>query len=145
MSIKYIPSQIKIDGSQAYGKWFAKMVSAGTVTTEQLANELSHSTTITHADLMCVLYSLAIAIRNHLLSSEKVHLDGLGTFRISIRSHIVDEQKDVGKKLIHACKVAFVPDRYFCATGSGPKGGRTGFYTKKLTDGINFEKVNPRK
>lgn len=141
MSIKFEARQCKIPKSRALGKWFAQMVSIGTVNTEQLAEELSHSSSVTHADLIAVLYALAVAIRQHLLQSETVHLDGLGSMRIGIKSHIVDEKEKVGENLIYAYRVIFTPDKVFNMTEPGPRGGRKGFYTKKLIKGIGASKM----
>lgn len=141
MSIKFIPSQIKIPGSQAYGKWFAKMVSIGSVNTEQIAEEVSHDSSLTHADVVAVLYALSNTIRKHLLQSEVVHLDGLGTMRVSICSHLAETEKEVGEALIYNYKVVFNPDMKFTQLGPGPKGGRKGFYTKKLIKGIGASKL----
>lgn len=136
MSIKYIASQIKIPRSQAYGKWYAKMISIGRINTEQLAEEISHSSSITHADVLGVLYALSNVVRRHLLQSETVHLDGLGTMRVSIRSHMVEKEEDVRESLIYNYKIIFNSDMSFNRLGSGENGGSKGFYTKNLISGI---------
>lgn len=141
MSIKYIASQIKIPGSRGYGKWYAKMVSTGTVRTEQLAEELSHSSSVTRADIVAVLYALAVAIRSHLLQSEVVHLEGLGTLRVSLQSHTTETEESVGDNLIYNYKVVFLPEMSFNQIGPGPNGGRKGFYTKELISGANAKKM----
>lgn len=141
MSIKFEARQCKIPKSRAQGKWFAQMVSTGTVNTAQLAEELSHSSSITYADVIAVLYALANAIRRHLIASETVHLDGLGSMRIGIKSHVVDERQQVGEKLIYAYRVIFTPDKTFNLTGEGPNGGRTGYYTKELIRGAEATKL----
>lgn len=136
MSIKFIPCQIKIPESKAYGKWFAKMVSIGRITTEQLAEELSHNSSVTHADILAVLYSLAPAIRQHLLQSETVHLEGLGTLRVSLRSHMVDDEMSVNEKLIYNYKIIFNSDITLNHVRFGEESKHKGFYTKNLIDGI---------
>ena len=60
MSVKFKPTQIAMPLSANYGRWYAKMVPTATVTSRQLAD----------------------AIRRHLLNSEIVHVDGLGSLRI---------------------------------------------------------------
>lgn len=141
MSIKIIPKQVAIPKCRSTGKWYARAQHIGTVSTEQLAEELSHSSSVTQADLVAVLYSLAVAIRQHLLLSEKVHLEGLGTLKVVVKSHVAERQEDVNDKLIYSYRVLFNPDKTFCLTGTSEKGGRKGFYTQKLIEGIKADKI----
>lgn len=136
MSINFIASQIKIPRSHAFGKWYAKMVRLGNVSTEQLAREISHSSCITEADVTAVLYALSHVIRLHLLQSETVHLHGLGTLRVSIRSHMVEKAEDVNESLIYNYKIIFNSDKSLTRVGAGPNGGHSGFYTKELIKGV---------
>lgn len=141
MSIKIIPKQVVIPRCRSTGKWYARAQHIGTVSTEQLAEELSHSSSVTQADLIAVLYSLAVSIRTHLLQSEKVHLEGLGTLKVVVKSHVAERKDEVSDKLIYSFRVLFNPDTSFVLTGTGEKGGRKGFYTKKLISGIKAEKI----
>lgn len=138
MSIKIVPAQFHTPKNVHTGKWYAKVMSIGTVTTEQLAEELSHRSTVTQADILSVLIALSYAIRRHLLQSETVHLVGLGQLKVSVRSHMVETQEQVSDKLIYNYRVLLHPDKTFTQTGEGPHGGRSGYYTKKLTEGIKF-------
>ena len=141
MSIKIIPKQVAIPRCRSTGKWYARAQHIGTVSTEQLAEELSHSSSVTQADFIAVLYSLAVSIRTHLLQSEKVHLEGLGTLKVVVKSHVAERKDEVSDKLIYSFRVLFNPDTSFVLTGTGEKGGRKGFYTKKLISGIKAEKI----
>ena len=58
MSVKFKPTQIAMPLSANYGRWYAKMVPAGAVTSRQLAEEVAHSSTVTHADMLAVLCEL---------------------------------------------------------------------------------------
>lgn len=141
MSIKIIPKQVAIPKCRSTGKWYARAMQIGTVTTEQLAEELSHSSSVTQADLVAVLYSLAVAIRTHLLQSERVHLEGLGSLKVVVKSHVADRKEDVNDKLIYSYRVLFNPDKVFNVTGAGENGGRKGYYTKKLISGIKADTI----
>ena len=59
MSIKFKPTQIAMPQSPNYGKWYAKMVPTGTITSKQLAEEVSHASTVTQSDMLAVLWSIA--------------------------------------------------------------------------------------
>ena len=58
MSIRYKVVQCHLKDSNINGKWYGKAVSLGTVTTRQLAEEISHSTTVTRSDVASVLIEL---------------------------------------------------------------------------------------
>lgn len=135
MSIRYRKVQNKITDSASFGKWFAKAVSISTVDTEALAEEISHSTTVTRADIMAVIIELVVAMQRHLLSSEKVVIDGLGSFRTGIKSRAADKPEDVNATKIRGYRVIFSPEVAYTATGVNKDGHRTGFYTKKIIEG----------
>lgn len=135
MSIRYRKVQNKITGSLSEGKWYAKAVSLATVDTKGLAEEISHSTTVTRADIMAVIIELVESMKRHLLSSEKVQLDGLGSFRVGIKSVATENKDDFNATKIRGYRVIFAPEVTYTPTGVNEKGNRTGFYTKALIDG----------
>lgn len=139
--ILFRPDQVRVKGNKSFGKWYARMMSFNTISTHQLARELSHDSSITEADIMGVISGLVNAIRQHLCDSETVHLDGLGTFRISLSSHTVDRKQDVNEKLIYKFNVVFLPEMKFNQTGVGEKGGRTGYYDRKLIKGAEAKRL----
>lgn len=142
MSVKFKPVQIAMPLSRNYGKWYAKMVPTGTVTSQQLAQEVAHSSTVTQADMLAVLWSLAEAIRRHLLNSEIVHVDGLGSLRIGFRAKAKDTPRDVSADDIHGLRVVMTPERKFQQTGLGHGGGRKGYYTGELIRGVELASVD---
>lgn len=55
-----------------------------TVTTSELADDISHACSLTRADVVAVLEALSSEIGNALLSGNRVSLDGVGTLNISL-------------------------------------------------------------
>lgn len=141
MSIRYRKVQNKISGSKSEGKWFAKAVSLSTVDTKQLAEEISHSTTVTRADIMAVIIELVQVMKNHLLNSDKVQVDGLGSFSVGIKSKAADAIEDVNANKITGYRVNFAPEKTFTATGVNDAGNRTGFFTKELLRGASAKEL----
>lgn len=92
MSIRYKKQQNKITGSKTYGKWYGRAVSMGRITMKNLAEEISHSTTVTKADIMAVLAELSHVMKAHLQDSKVVVLDGIGSFKVGIRSTPADKE-----------------------------------------------------
>lgn len=142
MSIKFRATRLGMPLSHNYGKWYAKMVPIGNITSEQLAEEVSHLSTVTRSDMLAVLWSLAAVIRRHLLNSEIVHVDGLGSFRIGFRSRAKDRAEDVTADDIYGLRVVMTPDRKFQQTGVTERNGRTGYFTGELIRGAELSSVN---
>ena len=142
MSVKFKPTQIAMSLSANYGRWYAKMVPTATVTSRQLAEEVAHSSTVTQADMLAVLWSLSDAIRRHLLNSEIVHVDGLGSLRIGFRARAQDRPEDVSADDIHGLRIVMTPERTFQHTGTGPGGGRKGHYTGELIRGVELASID---
>lgn len=139
MSIRYRKIQNKIDSSVGYNKWYGRAVVLGTVSTKDLAEELSHSTTLTRADIMAVLAELSEAMRRHLLGSQQVSLDGLGSFRVGLVCKSADTESEFTANNIKGYRIVYRPESQFTATGVNSKGHRTGFYTKTLLQGVSAE------
>ena len=142
MSIKFKHTQIAMPQSPNYGKWYAKMVPTGTITSKQLAEEVSHASTVTQSDMLAVLWSIAEVIRRHLLNSEIVHVDGLGSLRVGFRARAKDSPDDVVADDIHGLRIVMTPERTFQQTGVSHKQGRTGHYTGELIRGVELANIN---
>ena len=142
MSIKFRATRIGILSSPNLGKWYAKMVPIGTITSEQLAEEVSHMSTVTRSDMLAVLWSLAVVIRRHLLNSEIVHVDGLGSFRVGFRARAKDRAEDVTADDIYGLRVVMTPERKFQQTGVTERNGRTGYFTGELIRGVELSSIN---
>lgn len=85
MSVRYKKVMGKGVGSPVANKWYGRAVSMGRVKTADLAEEISHSTTVTRADIMAVLIELTQVMKKHLQNSMTVELDGLGDFVWALR------------------------------------------------------------
>lgn len=143
MPVLYRKVQNKMSGSENYGKWYLQAVPHTDITTKDLANEISHATTVTYADILAVLIELSVAIRNHLLNSDTIHLEGLGTFRTGIRSKIAATRKEATANNIKATRILFRPESTFVPNGEvSEKGHRKGVYVKDLLQGITFKEAS---
>lgn len=135
MSIRYRKVQNKIKGSKSFQQWYGRAVTLNTVDTEQLAEEISHATTTTFADIMGVLIELSSVMKRHLLNSDKVSLYRLGSFRVGIKCKPALKKEDFGANNISGYRIIYSPEIGFTPTGVNAKGHRTGFYTKALLQG----------
>ena len=145
MSVRFKILQNKITGSKSFGKWYGKSVSLGDVDTKTLAEEISHSTTVTRSDVAAVLIELFRVMREHLQASQTVVLDEIGSFRLAIKSNPADKKENFTANNIKSFRVIYRPVSSFVANGYiTAKGRRAGHYIKALTEGVTaepFEKV----
>lgn len=140
MSIRYKVVQCHLKDSNINGKWYGKAVSLGTVTTRQLAEEISHSTTVTRSDVAAVLIELFNVMKEHLLNSMTVQLDEIGSFRVGFKSEPSDKEEDFKANNIKRYRILYRPVTTFTPNGRvGEKGCRLGSYTKTLLEGVTAE------
>lgn len=139
MSILYRKYQLHSQDEALNGKWYARVKVLNTVSTADLSTEIAHSTTVTEADVVATLKEFETVIRKHLLNGDKVQLNGLGSFYISLKTKLADTAKDVNSNKITGFKVAFRPERKFQRTGSTTTGNASGFYYYPLIQGASAQ------
>ena len=91
MSIRYRIVQNKMRGTANFGKWYGRAVIFDEVSTKELATEISHSTTVTYADVLAVLTELLRQMSVHLQNSQRVVLDGVGAFKVGLRTNLTEK------------------------------------------------------
>lgn len=141
MSVRYKKFQNKIQTSKSYGKWYGRAVSLGTVTTADLAEEISHSTTVTKADINAVLTELAEVMSRHLLNSQAVNLNGIGTFRVGFKSVPTEKKEDFKASQIKSFHISYSAQRASIASYTDEKGKVRKVYVKDLLTGVTAEEL----
>ncbi len=94
MSVFYKLYQDNRETSANKGKWYARAVHTGTVTIDDLADEMQANCTVKRADIVAVLSELVETMQKHLQMSHRVKLDRLGTFKIGMHTSPADTVKD---------------------------------------------------
>ena len=118
------------------------MEPTNTITSKQLAEEVSHASTVTQSDMLAGLWSIAEVIRRHLLNSEIVHVDGLGSLRVGFRARAKDSPNDVVADDIHGLRIGLAPERTFQQPGGSHKQGRPGQYPEEPIRGVELANIN---
>ena len=146
MSIRFKKQQIKMKNSKSFGKWYGRAVSMGHITMKNLTEEISHSTTVTQADIMAVLSELSHVMKAHLQDSKTVVLDGIGSFQVGINSTLADKEAGFTANNIKRYHILYKPEVKFVANGNiTGKGHRSGTYVKTLLNGITAEVLDKSK
>lgn len=141
MSVLYRKYQNNNDSSKAYGKWYGRAVILNTVSTDELSDEVAAATTVTPADVRAVLKGMAMFIKTHLQTSQGVHLEGLGTFRVGLVTSPAKKMEDFSATNIARFRILYAPEVHFVASGVNKKGNRTGVFVKDLLEGITAKEA----
>ena len=92
------------------GKWYGKVVKTGEVHTKELAETISHNSTLTRADVEAAIIALVEEMKRRLQHGETVVLDGFGRFHLSIKGDMVENPKDYNlQKHVNQIRCLFTP------------------------------------
>lgn len=101
----------------ANNKWFARAVTVSTVSTDKIAERIEEKCTLTKSDVKACIEALIYEIKEQLQNSHAVKLDGLGTFKMSLRSKGADSLEEFSvQRNIVGTKVLFLPIKQKDAT-----------------------------
>ena len=89
--IKLIKNNIK--SSSSYGKYFAKAVSQGEVTLNEIAAEACRSSGLSEGSVIGVVTELQDILKHRLTNGQTVVLPGIGRFSLRVESIGVDDPK----------------------------------------------------
>ena len=135
MSLKYKVVRNNSQKSAYFGKFYARAVFLDKIiSTKQLAKEIQANCTVTRADVLAVLSSLAEVMSYKLKDGFKVRLDGVGIFWPTFKSSPADTAEEISEANISYPRVLFRE-----AVDTRTDGG-TG--EKNLIAGITFKKLN---
>ncbi len=132
MPLFYKAVQSPIANKAGAKLWHLNLVKAGgTVATQQLAEVIAEKSSLTAGDVQNVVRNLMSVMREYLLNSRSVRLDGLGTFTMKActRGKGVESADKVSPNQITALKCRFTPE-YTRSAAIGT--------TRALTQGVQF-------
>lgn len=89
----------------------ARVVTSGTITTNELAKEIQSRSTMSSADVKGVLSALGDVIVRHFRDGERVHIEGLGYFQITLSCPPVRTAHEIRAESIHFKSVVFRPEK----------------------------------
>ena len=98
----------------AEGKFFPAAAHIAEIGVNQIAEEISQSTSLTPAEVIGVIRSLLLIVPRYLLLGYKVRLDSFGAFKLGLKKAAgckgYDEATEVTANDIAGVKVLFAPD-----------------------------------
>ena len=129
MAVLYRLSQNKMEGSKAFGKWYAQAVMTGVVDTNALATIMQRNCTVKKADILAVITELIETMQDQLQDSKRVKLDGFGSFKIGIENEkggALTAAEFSTTKNVKGLHVLFLPEVKTDSTGTRQKTFITG-------------------
>ncbi len=91
LHIKLIRNNIK--SSNSYGKYFAKAVSQGEITLDEICKEISRNSSFSEGTVIGVVTELQDTMKEKLREGQTVVLPGIGRFSLRVESIGVDDPK----------------------------------------------------
>lgn len=107
--------------NERLGVYYPQAVTVGKpVETKEVAERLALISTVSKSDVAAVLGDLAGVLADLMKQGKSVRLEGLGTFRLTLDSKGVKEEKDFDfQKQVKAVRVQFIPQREGATTRGG--------------------------
>ncbi len=112
--------------------WYGRAVHPSTVNLDSIADRVQQNCSMKKSDVLAVLTEMIETMKNELQNSNRVKLDGLGTFYINLKSKgSVNESDFNANEFIKGFKVKFLAE--------GKK--NNGVYTRTFTDNLRVIKA----
>lgn len=150
MAVRYKLYMNNRKNSPTKGKWYARAAVQNVVDLDALAKRIQANCTAKRADVMAVLTELVEVMTTELQNSNRVKLDGFGSFKIGLSSKGADNLKDFSvAKNVKSLHVLFMPELHISPDKTRTKTFLTGTVLKQysgqdLPDGSNTpDPVNP--
>lgn len=93
-------------GREEKARYYARVVNKGIVTTEQIVQEIEHDTSLTQGDVIATLRALNASLIKWLKNGQRVHIDGIGYFDVTLSCPKIQNPEkvrasDIGFKCIN--------------------------------------------
>lgn len=92
MAVQYVTKQDKRkSGNQL---WYGRAIHPTTVDLDTLAERIQRNCSMTKGDVLAVLTEMVSVMRDELQNSNKVKINGLGTFSVGLRTIGTEREED---------------------------------------------------
>ncbi len=126
------------------GKFYARAAHRETINTKDLAEVMQNNSTVKRSDIVAVLTELSEVLRQELQRSNKVHIDGIGTFKVGIHSKGAKTAKEFNATdNIVGSRILFMPETTIDANGNRVKALLAGLKVKEAASYENLKSKKP--
>ncbi|MDO4195773.1 MAG: HU family DNA-binding protein [Prevotellaceae bacterium] len=111
MAVNYRLMKNNNASSANYGRYYAKAVHTETVDLDVLAERIQRNSTAKKSDCLAVLTELVEVLKDELMASHVVKINGLGSFKIGLKGKYAKTDSEFSaSQHITGCKVNFRPE-----------------------------------
>ena len=111
MAVLYRVYKDNRENSLTSGQYFARAIHTDTVGLKQMALEIEENVSVKYSDVSAVLIELVNVMNRHLNASERVVLDGFGSFKIGLKTKGALRKEDFSaSKNIVGSRMNFQPE-----------------------------------
>lgn len=110
MGIKYDLYRSPSISDKDPGKMHARVVSRHTTDTNTIIKQIEYASSLTEADVISALNALTQVMKHELENGNRVHLDGLGYFYLTLSCPPVDSPKEIRAESVKVKTLAFRPE-----------------------------------
>ena len=122
MSVFYRLRKNNNSKSAQYGKYYARAVHVSTLTTNDIANIIQRNCSVKRSDVKAVIEELIEVMNDALQNSQRVKLEGFGTFKLGIRTAPADSAEEFTvNDNVTGLRVNFQPETKVSAEGTRTK------------------------
>ena len=126
------------------GKFYARAAHRETINTKDLAEVMQNNSTVKRSDIVAVLTELSEVLRQELQRSNKVHIDGIGTFKVGIHSKGAKTAKEFNATdNIVGSRILFMPETTIDANGNRVKALLAGLKVKETASYESLKSKEP--
>jgi predicted histone-like DNA-binding protein len=118
------------------------IVNSKVVTTQEMADDINHASSITQSDVVAVLQAVGQRIADALLDGNRIEIDHVGTFSLTLTCGNKRKEDHITSKDISVSRIAFTPCAELWHSMRGAvivSGGPTG--NKKLSDEVIMKRL----
>lgn len=99
----------KLPGSTKRTRYHARVITKGTVSSEQLAEEIHERCSLSTADVAAALLALSQITAEKLKDGYNVHIEGIGHLQLTLQCPPIQSPKEIRAESIHFKSIAFRP------------------------------------
>lgn len=110
MTVNYKVFQSKRKSGSMKDKFYARAAHRETVSIKDIAQTMQANSTVKYSDVLAVLTELAEVIKAELLRGNVVKIDGLGSFKVGLKSSPADTAKEFTAANITGSRINFMPE-----------------------------------
>ena len=130
MAVNYKIYQSKLNNSTA-DKFYARATHRDTVGISEIASTMQANCTVKKSDILAVLTELSEVVKAELQRSNRVKIDGLGTFKVGLSTKPAPTAKDFTAANVKGAHVIFMPEITTDASGKRVKALLAGLKVKE--------------